>query len=36
MLIDSSLEGDNGDRLTHLTKLFKENKETDEGHHYQD
>ena len=36
MLIDSSLEGDNGGRLTHLTKLFKETKQTDEGHLYQD
>ena len=35
MLTDSSLEGDNGDPLTHLTKLFKETKETDEGHLYQ-
>ena len=36
MLIDSSLEGDNGGCLTHLTKLFKETKQTDEGHLYQD
>ena len=36
MLIDSSLEGDNGGRLTHLTKLLKKNKQTDEGHLYQD
>ena len=35
MLTDSSLEGDNGDPLTHLTKLFKETKETDEGQLYQ-
>ena len=26
MLIDSSLEGDNGGRLTHLTKLFKDQR----------
>ena len=36
MLIDSSLEGDNGGHLTHLTKLFKENKQTDEGNLYRD
>ena len=36
MLIDSSLEGDNGGCLTHLTKLFKETKQTNEGHLYQD
>ena len=36
MLTDSSLEADNGARLTHLSKLFKETKETDEGYLYQD
>ena len=36
MLIDSSLEGDNGGHLTHLTKLFKETKQTNEGHLCQD
>ena len=36
MLIDSSIEGGNGGRLTHLTKLFKKTKQADEGHLYQD
>ena len=36
MLIDLSLEGDNSGRLTHLTKLFKETKQTNKGHLYQD
>ena len=36
MLIDSSIEGDNGGHLTHLTELFKENKQTDEGNLYRD
>ena len=31
LLIDSSLEGDNGDRLTHYTKLLKETEESVEG-----
>ena len=36
MFIDSSLGGDNGAHLTQLTKLFKETKETNKGHLYQD
>ena len=33
LLIDASLDGDNGGRLTHLTKLFKE---VDENNMYQE
>ena len=32
LLIDASLDGDNGGRLTHLSKLFKE---VDENNMYQ-